>query len=145
MTKNKLLLFSSILSFSLAIFQAVISFVPSWSLYFGAPEEIVQKPVMLIITGLIAAVFFFIFGLYAYSGAGKMKPLPFLRIALLVISVVFIFRGLMVIPVILQQNVIIYFIDKIDPAEPFSSLVSLLIGIFYITGTITGWQQLKKY
>jgi len=46
-------------TFILAVFQAVISFSPSWSLYFGAPKELTAKPDLLLAAGLGVGVLLF--------------------------------------------------------------------------------------
>ncbi len=60
---NRLLLIAGYLSLAIALFQAIISCVPTWSLYFGAPAEMVENRWLLLLLGEIAAVFFAIFGL----------------------------------------------------------------------------------
>ena len=130
-------------SFAVAIFQAVISFVPSWSLYFGAPEELVSNTTMLIIAGLVVAIVFVIFGLYALAGAGDILALPLLRIGLLGIGGVYTIRGLLLIPQLLTMAGILQFDESYSSQMLASSLISLIIGIVYLLGSITGWRSLQ--
>lgn len=60
-----------------AAFQIVISFSPSMSLYFGAPEDLAENNQLLIISGLLFSIVFIIFGLYGYSGGGVIKNYHF--------------------------------------------------------------------
>jgi NitT/TauT family transport system substrate-binding protein len=83
MISKLVLKIGGVLSFAVAIFQAVITFSPSWSLYFGAPEKLVSNRPMLHVAGLTVAVIFVVFGLYGMSGAGSIRPLPLLRLVLL--------------------------------------------------------------
>ena len=139
---KQLLKIAGRLSFAVAFFQAVISFVPSWSLYFGAPEELTSNIAVLIIAGLFMTIVFIIFGLYALSGAGQFRPMPFLRMGLLVIGAIFTLRGLLLIPQLLTVYGLIQYDESASPQMVVSSIVSLLIGLLYIAGTIRGWNNL---
>lgn len=130
------------LSFAVAVFQAVISFSPSWSLYFGAPEKLTSSPSMLLIIGLIIAMIFMVFGLYALAGAGYIHSLPLLRPGLVGIGSIYTLRGLLMIPMLLIKTGSFKMSDGIPPQALASSLVSLLIGLVYLSGTILGWSEL---
>jgi len=58
------LLAAGILSFSVALFQAVITFSPAWSRYLGAPEESNLVPP----TGLSSSVISLLIGLIYLIG-----------------------------------------------------------------------------
>ena len=137
------LLAAGILSFSVALFQAVITFSPVWSRYFGAPEEFVTNPALLYVAGLAAAVIFAIFGLYALSGAGYVRTLPMLRMGLLAIGCIYTLRGLVVIPILLITMGYIQSSDPVPPTGLSSSVISLLIGLIYLIGTFGCWQNLR--
>ncbi len=134
---------AAICSLIVSLFQIVITFVPSWSLYFGAPAEIVANYHLLIIMGLAAAVFFIIFTLYGFSGSGDIRSLPLLRSGLLLISIIYILRGLMFIEILLVQTGIIQTEDQVPSTALASSLISLFIGLVYLIGTITGWKKIS--
>ena len=142
---KQLLSVAGILSFSVALFQAVITFSPAWSRYFGAPEKLVSNIPMLYVAGFTAAVFFSVFGLYAMSGAGHIRPLPLLRIGLLVICVLYILRGLAAIPILLVMTGYVQYSKPIPETGLGSSLVSLIIGLIYLAGTIGSWHNLKPF
>ena len=143
-TRKPLLVVGGILSLSVALFQAVITFSPSWSRYFGAPAEVAANVPVLYTLGFAAAVIFAIFGMYGLSGAGYIRPLPWLRAGLLGIGLVYALRGLEVIPVLLLMTKNLRPNDMVlDGTEPASSLISLFIGIIYLTGTLGAWRRLQ--
>jgi len=133
---KKTLRFAAILSFAVALFQAGISFSPSLSQYFGAPDKFVANPLLLILAGLFMAIIFGVFGLYALSGAGHIRRLPLLWWGLLGISCVYTLRGLMLIPQLLILTVILSSSETVGLQSLASSLVALFIGLVYFVGTL---------
>jgi putative oxidoreductase len=145
MTTSKRLLFvAGCLSLLIAVFQAVVSFSPEWSLYFGAPTEIVNTPWLLLVSGEIAAVFFVLFGLYGLSGAGRIKRLFLLRLGLVVISAIYVLRGLMIILELLIIWDILPSYEVVTSQGLISSVISLAIGLIYSFGTIGAWRELNQ-
>ena len=140
---KKLLRIAGGFSFAVAIFQAVISFFPSWSQYFGAPQELVSNTTMLALIGLGVAIIFGIFGLYGLSGAGDIRTLPLLRLGLLGIGGVYTLRGLFLIPQLLIIGGILQSDEAIPSHMVLSSLVSLIIGLLYLAGSMMGWRDLQ--
>jgi len=140
---KQLLLVAGVVSFTVALFQVVITFSPSWSRYFGASEELVSNIPLLYAAGFIAALFFGVFGLYAISGAGYIRPLPLLRLGLLGISCLYLLRGLLFIPIVLMMAGYIQFSEPVPTTGLASSLVSLLIGLVYLAGTLGNWNALQ--
>jgi hypothetical protein len=118
----------------IAVFQAVISFSPSWSLYFGAPKELSSKPELLLGTGLGVAVLLFACGVYALSGGGVLRPLPLLKWVLFGAGSIFVLRGLMVVPILLITAGWIQSTDEVPPTGLASSLTSLTVGLLYLAG-----------
>jgi len=139
---KRLLILAGILSFLVALFQALVTFSPTWSLYFGAPERLVSNVPLLYVTGFVAAVLFGIFGLYALSGAGYVRRLPLLRDALLAIGCLYVLRGFFLIPIILISTGYLQSSRPIPTTGLVSSLVSLFIGLLYLAGTIGSWRRL---
>ncbi|WP_022667699.1 hypothetical protein [Desulfospira joergensenii] len=125
--------------FGLSLFQAGIGFSPSLSLYFGAPETLVQNYPGLIITSLLIAGFLALFGLFALSGAGLIQRLPALRPALVLISLIFLVRGLLILPELLAVTGLIELSIPMAMRFVFFSGGSLLIGLIFARGTIAGW------
>lgn len=140
---KSMLFLGGCLGLALALFQAIISCVPAWSLYFGAPAEIVENRWLLLLLGEIAAVFFGIFGLYGLSGAGTIRRFPLLRLGLLVISGIFILRGLAFIPQLFILLSALPTDQEITPRWLLFSLISLVIGLIYAIGTVGAWRDLS--
>ncbi len=140
---KRLLLIAGCFSLAITLFQAVVSFSPAWSLYFGAPPEIVANRWLLLVSGEIAAIIFGIFGLYGLSGAGLVRRLFLLRVGLVTISGIYILRGLIIIPELLIVRGILPSSEVVTPQGLISSLVSLAVGLIYGIGTLGAWRDLN--
>lgn len=140
---KRLLLVAGSLSLAIALFQAVVSLSPAWSLYFGAPAEFVQNRWLLLLLGEITAVIFGIWGLYGLSGAGFIRRLFLLRLGLVVISAIYILRGLMILPELLIVWKILPPSEVVTSQGLISSLVSLAVGLIYGIGTLGVWSELR--
>lgn len=121
-------------TFILAVFQTVISFSPSWSLYFGAPKELTAKPELLLGAGLGVGVLLFACGMYALSGGGVLRSLPLLKWVLFGVGFLFVLRGLMVVPILLITSGWVRSTDEVPPTGLASSLTSLVVGLLYLAG-----------
>ena len=141
---RRLLESGGIICFLLALFQAVIGFSPSLSVYFGAPESLVQNIYALLSASLFIAGLLVLFGFYAFSGAGRIQKLPFLKQALIVIGVVFILRGLFIIPNILVIMGKIETSIQVPARFVFFSIGSLLVGILFTIGVAGSWKTLQR-
>lgn len=140
MNKKHWLTAAAALSLVVAIFQALISLSPSLSLYFGAPAEVAANRGLLLVMGEAAAVIFLIFSLYAFSAAGRIRPLPLLHLGLITITALYILRGLLFIPALL---ILMGWLEGQIPIQAlFSSLVSLDIGVVYLLGVSLNWQDI---
>ena len=138
---KQLFVLSGVLSFACALFQIIISFSPSLSLYFGAPEALVTNIYALILVSFVVAGILSIFGLYAMSGAGYIRTLPWLKQMLVVISGIYTLRGLLLIPEVLVMIGVIQTSIPVAPRFVAFSAGSFLMGLFFITGTIGGWNS----
>ncbi len=143
MKNTYLLKIAGMITLLLALFQAVITTVPSWALYFCAGKDIVSKLWLLYVAGYLVAIIFVLFGLYAFSGAGIIGRLPFLRTTLLLIAGLFTFRGLLLIFQLLNNAGIIQGTNIFPIQALLSSTASFLIGILYISGTAKVWKYWK--
>ena len=112
-------------------------------MYFGAEPKLVNNYALLVTMGEFIAIIFAIFGLYAFSGAGRIQRLPFLRSALMIIGGIFILRGLVVIPQLLIVTNVIHCKACVPVRMIVSSIVSLAIGAIYLTGVVKGWEAMK--
>ena len=113
---------------------------PGWYRVFGAPEPLIRAlengdPTLHWMTAAIAAILA-IWSAYAFAGAGLIRRLPLMRTALVAVSVIYLARGLFIVPVLL------------GPAAPafdiWSSLIVLAYGLTYAIGTARAWPTLSR-
>lgn len=114
---------------------------PDWYRFFGAGEgmaTLAEQGSMTptLITLGIAAVLA-IWAAYAFSGAGLLPRLPLLRTGLVVISAIYLLRGLVLIPALIING------GAVMPFVLWSSLIVLVYGLAYSVGTWTAWPTLK--
>jgi hypothetical protein len=126
-----------------ALHVAVIAGGPDWYRFYGAGEAMARlaergdwRPAA--ITLFIASVLV-LWAAYAFAGAGLIRRMPFMRSMLVVISAIFLLRGLMVL--------LPAFPGRPDLSPQFmlwSSLIVLVYGICYALGTWRAWPYLSK-
>jgi hypothetical protein len=114
---------------------------PDWYRFFGAGEGMAQAAergewLPAIMTLGIAAVLA-LWGAYALSGAGRIARLPLLRTGLVVISAIYLLRGLILIPLYLARP------ELTDAFAVWSSLIVLVYGLAYAIGTWRAWSFLR--
>ncbi len=126
---------------------AIIFGGPPWYAFFGAPEAIVR----MVRTGalyptifcLVVALLLFSCASYAFSGAGIIRRLPFLRFGLSLIAAVFIFRGIAFIPLARLRPDILARICNCKGIDSFlviTSGICLATGVGYALG-VSGIQS----
>lgn len=138
---KRILLFVGVITIVTALLHAAMGFLPTVSLYFGAPEALVQNNYVLIIACILIAIIIAIFGLYAISGAGYIRPLPWVKLVLAAISSLFILRGILFIP---ELMIVLGFLDVSFPVAPRYVVFSFgifLVGLVYSVGTVGGWRS----
>ena len=130
------------LSFAMAAGQALISVWPAAAEYFQAPPSLLNDRVRMFVVGGAAALIPLLFGLYALSGAGVIRRLPFVRTALVGIGSLFLLRGLFIILTVL---VVLGFRPGpvLLPAVS-SHLVFLSAGLLFLGGAALNWEALKR-
>lgn len=84
---------------------AIIAGGPDWYRFFGAGERMARQAALgsmypAILTAAIASILA-VWSLYGLSGAGLIRRLPLLRLALVLIAAVLLLRGVLGIPVVL--------------------------------------------
>jgi len=114
---------------------------PEWYRFFGAGEEMARaaergSPAPALITVGIAAMLA-VWAAYAFSGAGLLRRLPLIRTALVLISAVYLLRGLAPVPIFLVRP------EAIDAFTLWSSLIVLVYGLAYAIGTWMAWPRLS--
>lgn len=115
---------------------------PDWYRFFGAGEEMAQAAergelAPTILTLGIAAMLA-IWAAYAFAGAGRIARLPLLRTGLVIISAIYILRGLILIPSHLLRP------ELTDAFLVWSSLIVLVYGLAYGVGTWRAWPALAR-
>ncbi len=140
MKKNVFLIVGGILSLlASALHIGVVIGGSDWYRFFGAGEEMASLDAAgslypAIITILIALVLL-VWALYAFSGAGLIRRLPLIKLALVVISAIYLVRGLALFPAYLFAP------QLVDAFMVWSSLICLAYGGFYAIGTRQVWRS----
>ena len=142
MQANPWLITGGVLSALAALLHiGVIAGGPDWYRFFGAGEGMAIlaergsiRPTL--ITLGIAAVLA-IWAAYAFSGAGLLPRLPLLRTGLVVISAIYLLRGLVLVPALVLNW------GGVTPFVIWSSLIVLIYGIAYAVGTWIAWPALS--
>lgn len=114
---------------------------PSWYEFFGAPQQLVNlarigAPYALVSCLVIATVLVF-FAAYAFSGAGLIRRLPFLRTALVLIATLLILRGLLFVPLAVWLPHTLAGICDCRGVDTFlvvTSVICLALGLGYAVG-----------
>ena len=113
---------------------------PVWDRMFGAPEPLIRAvergdPTLHWMTAVIAVILA-IWSAYAFAGAGLIRRLPLMRTALVAISAIYLARGVLIVPVLLQTDS--------RPFDLWSSLIVLGYGLIYLIGTWRAWPSLSR-
>jgi hypothetical protein len=139
--RNPWLLAGGLLSLAAALLHlAVIAGGPDWYRFVGAGEEMARmaergRLAPHLIT-LAIALLLAVWAAYAFSGAGLIRRLPLMRTALVAISAIYLLRGAVLFPALLQQ--------PRDAFTIWSSAIVLVYGIAYTVGTRRAWPALSK-
>ncbi len=122
---------------------ACIAGGPDWYRFFGAGEGVAQaaargEAAPILMTLGIAAVLG-LWAAYAFSGAGRIMRLPFLRTALIAISTIYLARGLMgLVPASAWGRP-----DLSTGFVIWSSAIVFIYGLAYALGTWRAWPILS--
>ena len=92
---------------------------PDWYRFFGAGERMARAA-------------------YAFAGAGLLPRLPLMRLALVLISAIYLLRG-SVLFLALAVNW-----GGVTPFTIWSSLIVLVYGVAYAVGTWKAWPMLGR-
>jgi hypothetical protein len=109
---------------------------PVWIAAIGAPWWVVDSARngtwIAPVGGLIITTLMWLCAMYAFSGAGLLRPVPLLRTGLLFIALVCLSRGILLVPIILLLHPEL--IGRIGPFETIASLIWTAIGVFFAIG-----------
>ena len=133
------------LSAALAVLHVIVIIIgPAGYRYFGAPDEFARMTEAgSLAPAFLTALFALIFGawaVYGFGGARMIQRPPMVRLGLVVISAVYILRGLSAIP----EGLLLARTPNAFPRRfLIFSIVSLLIGVIYAIGTKQAWRRLR--
>ncbi len=140
MTREPFLILAGALSAGAALLHlAVIFGGPDWYRFFGAGEGMARMAERgsvtpaLITLGITAVLV--LWAAYAFSGAGLLPRLPLLRTGLVLITGIYLARGLLLIPAVLLDR-------QINAFGWWSSLIVLVYGLIHLIGVWRGWPRL---
>ena len=146
--RNALLIAAGVMTAAASLLHVcIIIGGPSWYRFFGAGERMAQQAARgfifpTVVTAGIAAALACC-ALYAFSGAGALRRLPLLDIALRMIAAVFLARGLLGVPAILLIDSA--YTHELRAKMTFmvvTSLVCIVIGLGYAAGAAKGRRPL---
>ncbi len=128
------------------IHVAIILGGPDWYRFFGAGERMAQLAARgsaypTVITAGIAVILG-IWMLYAFSGAGLIRRLPFLRPALILIATIYLTRGILGVPAVLFGND--PYAKELSARMMFmvlSSAICVFLGFCYAFGAALVWRR----
>ena len=134
-----LLLGGGLTSLASLLHVAIIFGGPDWYRFFGAGERMARlaERGSIYPTAITAgiAIVLAIWTLYALSGAGVIRRLPFLRLALVLIAAIYLTRGILGIPaILLAQDP---YANQLKAKMTFmvvSSLICVFLGICFAFG-----------
>lgn len=136
-------LYASIGNFLVALLHLIIVFFLGAEGYrtFGAGEEFAvlteQGSLVPDAITLGIALIFTLFGFYSLSGNQSFSELPLLKWGLILIASIYTIRGLGGLPMY-------FFMNYNGSLMLYSSIISLLIGVFHILGIRQNWSYLEK-
>lgn len=140
--KNKFLILGSICSaFAALAHLGCIFFGGDWYRFFGAGEQMASMAEAghwyPTVATLIIVLILSVWSLYGLSGAKVIGRLPLLRLGLLIISLIYLVRGVafvVLMPMFPENSLTFWFV---------SSGICLSIGMLYAVGTYRSWPQLS--
>lgn len=128
---------------------AIILGGPDWYRFFGAGEHMARLAARgsvypTVVTAGIAAVLG-VWALYALSGAGVVRRLPFERVVLALVAGAYLTRGLLGIPMVLLADDPYMRELRARPAfVAVSSAVCVLLGLCYAAGAAAAWRRGRR-
>jgi putative oxidoreductase len=141
--QNKSLIVAGGLSCLAALLHlAIIIGGPDWYRFFGAGEQFAflaeQGSFIPALTALCISIILFFWGAYAFSGAGLIRRLPFLKTCLVLITLVYLIRGIggIILSVYLKSSPLMG--DQFG-FMMWSSVICVVYGAFYLLGIKSGW------
>jgi uncharacterized membrane protein len=147
MNGDRLLVAGGSLTGAAALLHVAIIFGgPGWYRFFGAGEQMARLAARgsiypAAVTACIAALLG-VWALYAFSGAGVIRRLPLLRLALTLIAAVYLARGILGVPVVLFVDDV--YTNQLKAKMTFmvvSSAICVVLGLCYAVGAARLWRK----
>jgi putative oxidoreductase len=118
---------------------------PDWYRFFGAGERMARLAANgsiypTLVTVCIAAGLA-IWALYAFSGAGVIRRLPFLHVVLMLVATVYLARGILGIPAVMLMDD--PYANELRAKMTFlvvSSAICIVLGLCYAAGAAQIWK-----
>jgi hypothetical protein len=118
----------------------VIAGGSDWYRFFGAGEKMArmaeQGSAFPALVTLGIATLLFTWAAYAFSGAGLIRRLPLLRLGLILITAIYLIRGLAIFPALFIRP------DLLTSFDCWSSAIVLVFGIVHAVGVRRSWRAL---
>lgn len=141
--RNTFLIIGAALSALAALLHAgCILFGASWYRFFGAGEQMARMAAAghwypTVLTLIIVAILSG-WSLYALSGAGVIRRLPFVRLALCIITSIYMLRAVAFAPFHS------YFPGNSTAFWLWSSAICFVIGLVHLVGLWQAWPRLRS-
>lgn len=134
-----LIIAGSLSAIAALLHVAIVLGGPGWYRFFGAGERLATAAedgrwYPAIVTLGIAAVLM-LWAAYALSGAGVLAPLPFLKVGLIIITGIYLVRGLAIIPLMIVSR------EKATPFIFWSSIICIVYGAAHLLGLAQNWHK----
>ncbi|MET0357666.1 MAG: hypothetical protein ABW044_12870 [Cellvibrio sp.] len=139
---NLYLIIAAVLSATAAALHiGCIIFGAAWYRFFGAGEQMAilanqGSLIPTLVTSFIALILF-TWSAYALSAAGVIRKLPLIRTALIIITSIYLLRGIAGLFLIKNPG------ENSPEFWLWSSVICIVYGMFYLVGTKQRWVQLK--
>ena len=143
---RRLLVFGGALTGATALLHVgIILGGPDWYRFFGAGEQMARLAARgsiypTIVTAGIAVILG-VWALYAFSGAGIIRRLPLLRLALALIAAVFLARGILGVPIVMLVDD--PYTVELRAKMTFmvvTSVICVVLGLCYALGAARLWR-----
>ncbi len=140
-TPNKFLITAAILTFIAALLHlGCIYFGASWYRFFGAGEQMAllaeQGSWQPTLITLFITLVLTLWAAYALSAAGVIARLPLIKTALVIITSIYLFRGIAGFFLITNP------MGRSAEFWLWSSIICLILGAFFLIGTKQVWHKL---
>ena len=116
---------------------------PDWYRFFGAGEGMARAAERgEIYPAIVTSGIVFIlmaWGAYAFSGAGLIPRLPLLRTALVLITAIYLLRGMVVVPIWLAKP------QLMTSFAIWSSAIVFIYGVVHAVGLWKAWPALSNH